>query len=157
MPPPVVHNALEAGAVRVIEVVSSLTFQAPERLLLGVTQAADALFTTLGATGNVGTALAATGASIAAKSSTTPVRPSFTKRALDAVTAPLQRIDKADNDTPPAPSSATGSPKPAAKHDAKHGDGDRHGARHAAKHDAQGLGSQRTGAPEALGVTPIPL
>ena len=171
MPPPVVHNALEAGAVRVIEVVSSLTFQAPERLLLGVTQAADALFSTLGATGNIGSALAATGASVAttvresaafvrhaltepipvsqavtaavtvapktatsaaavtstataateSKSSTAPDRSSITKRALTAVTTPLHRIAKADNDTPSAKSSATGSSKPAAKHD----DGDR--------------------------------
>jgi hypothetical protein len=190
MPPPVVHNALEAGAVRVIEVVSSLTFQAPERLLLGVTQAADALFSTLGATGNIGSALAATGASVAttvsesaafvrhaltepipispavtaaaavapktatsaaaavstaaagtaAKSSTTPVRPSVTKRALAAATAPLHRITKADNDTPSAKSFATGSSKPAAKHD--DGDSDRHGARHgASKHDAQASAS----------------
>jgi hypothetical protein len=65
MPPPAVHNALEAAAVRVIEVVSALTFQAPERLLLGVTQVADALFTTLGNTGNVGATLGAAGASVA--------------------------------------------------------------------------------------------
>ena len=62
--PPPVNNALEAAAVRFIEVASALIFQAPERLLLGVTQAADALFTTLGNTGNIGTALAAVGASI---------------------------------------------------------------------------------------------
>jgi hypothetical protein len=184
MPPPVVHNALEAGAVRVIEVVSSLTFQAPERLLLGVTQAADAFFSTLGATGNVGSALAATGASVAttvtesaafvrhaltepipvspavtaavtgvpktatstaaatstavagtaAKSSTTPDRSSVTKRAIAAVTAPLHRIAKTDNDTHSVKSSATGSSKSAAKHD--DGDGDRHGARHGARHSA---------------------
>src|SRR4051812_2513242 len=42
MPPPTVHNGLQAAAVRTIEVFSALTFQAPERLLLGVTQAADA-------------------------------------------------------------------------------------------------------------------
>jgi hypothetical protein len=192
MPPPVVHNALEAGAVRVIEVVSSLTFQAPERLLLGVTQAADALFSTLGATGNIGSALAATGASVAttvsesaafvrhaltepipispavtaavtvapktatststsaavsttataSKSSTTPVKPSVTKRAPAAVTTPLHRIAKADNDTPSAKSSATGSSKPAAKH----GDSDRHGVRHSAsKHDAQASASDGQG------------
>jgi hypothetical protein len=57
--PPAVHNGLEAAAVRAIEVASALTFQAPERLLLGVTQAANALFTTLGETGNVKTALGA--------------------------------------------------------------------------------------------------
>ncbi len=62
--PPAVHNYLEAAAVRFIEVASALTFQAPERLLLGVTQAADALFTTLGNTGNIGTALGAVGASV---------------------------------------------------------------------------------------------
>ncbi len=62
--PPAVHNALEAAAVRTIEVASALTFQAPERLLLGVTQAANALFTTLGETGNVGTALGAVRASV---------------------------------------------------------------------------------------------
>jgi hypothetical protein len=60
-----VHNALEAGVVRAIEVTSSLTFQAPERLLLGVTQAANALFSTLGNTGDIGAALRAVGASIA--------------------------------------------------------------------------------------------
>jgi hypothetical protein len=65
MGPPVVHNALEAGVVRAIEVTSALTFQAPERLLLGVTQAANALFSTLGNTGDVGAALRAVGASIA--------------------------------------------------------------------------------------------
>jgi hypothetical protein len=65
MGPPVVHNALEAGVVRAIEVTSALTFQAPERLLLGVTQAAHALFSTLGNTGDVGAALRAVGASIA--------------------------------------------------------------------------------------------
>lgn len=64
--PPAVHSVLEAAAVRVIEVASALTFQAPERLLLGITQAANALFTTLGGTGNVGTALAAVGASVKA-------------------------------------------------------------------------------------------
>jgi hypothetical protein len=182
MPPPVVHNALEAGAVRVIEVVSSLTFQAPERLLLGVTQAADALFSTLGATGNIGSALAATGASVAttvsesaafvrhaltepipispavtaaaavsttatataSKSSTTPVKPSVTKRAPAAVTAPLHRIAKADNDTPSEHSSETATSKPAAKHD--DGDGGRHGARHSAsKHDAQSSASDGQG------------
>ena len=62
--PPTVHNVLEEAAVRVIEVASALTFQAPERLLLGVTQTANALFTTLGTTGKVGTALAAVGASV---------------------------------------------------------------------------------------------
>ncbi len=50
--------------MRVIEVASALTFQAPERLLLGITQAANALFTTLGTTGHVATALAAVGASV---------------------------------------------------------------------------------------------
>lgn len=59
-----VHNALEAAAVRTIEVASALTFQAPERLLLGVTQAANALFTTLGESGNVRTALGAVSASV---------------------------------------------------------------------------------------------
>ena len=62
--PPAVHNAVEAAAVRVIEVASALTFQAPERLLLGVTQAANALFTTLGETGNVRTALGAVRTSV---------------------------------------------------------------------------------------------
>jgi hypothetical protein len=62
--PPAVHTAVEAAAVRMIEVASALTFQAPERLLLGVTQAADAFFTTLGTTGNIGTALRAVGASV---------------------------------------------------------------------------------------------
>jgi hypothetical protein len=61
---PTVRNALEAASVRAIEVASAFLFQAPERLLLGVTQAADALFTTLGATGNVGTALTAVHASV---------------------------------------------------------------------------------------------
>ncbi len=65
MPPPTVHNELEAAAVRTIEVISALTFQAPERLLLGVTQAADAFFSTVGATGNVGSGLTAAGASVA--------------------------------------------------------------------------------------------
>ena len=69
--PPAVHSVLAAAAVRMIEVASALTFQAPERLLLGVTQAANALFTTLGATGHVGTALRAVGASV-----TTTVRQS---------------------------------------------------------------------------------
>jgi hypothetical protein len=62
--PPAVHSTLEAAAVRMIEVASALTFQAPERLLLGVTQAADAFFTTVGTTGNIGTALKAVGASV---------------------------------------------------------------------------------------------
>ena len=62
--PPAVHNAMEAAAVRVIEVASALTFKAPERLLLGVTQAANALFTTLGATGNVKTVLGAVRSSV---------------------------------------------------------------------------------------------
>jgi hypothetical protein len=65
MPPPAVHNALEAAAVRTIEVVSALTFQAPERLLLGITQAADAFFSTVGTTGDIGSGLAAAGASVA--------------------------------------------------------------------------------------------
>ena len=64
MPPTPVHNALEATAVRVIEVGSALIFQAPERLLLGVTQATNTFFSTLGSTGNVRTALGATGASV---------------------------------------------------------------------------------------------
>ena len=63
-PPPPVHNALEAAVVRVIEVASAVFFQAPERLLLGVTQAADALFTTVGTTGDIGAALAAVAASV---------------------------------------------------------------------------------------------
>lgn len=62
--PQSVRNTVEAAAVRLIELASAVTFQAPERLLLGVTQAAHALFTTLGATGNLRTALAATGASV---------------------------------------------------------------------------------------------
>ena len=61
---PAVHSVLQAAAVRAIEVASALTFQAPERLLLGVTQAANALFTNLGSTGHVATALAAVGASV---------------------------------------------------------------------------------------------
>ena len=74
----------------------------------------------------------------AATASKPRVKPSVTKRELAAVTAPLHRITKADNDTPSAQSSATGSSKPAAKHD----DGDRHGARHSAsKHDAQASAS----------------
>jgi hypothetical protein len=64
MTPPAVHSALEAAAVRMVEVASALTFQAPERLLLGVTQAADSFFTTVGTTGNIGTALKAVGASV---------------------------------------------------------------------------------------------
>lgn len=64
MPPPPVHNALEATAVRVIEIASALTFQAPERLLLGATQAANAFFTTLGNTGDPGATLAAVAASV---------------------------------------------------------------------------------------------
>ncbi len=64
MPPPPVHNAVEAAAVRAVEVASALTFQVPERFLLGVTQAANALFTTVGNTGNVGAALAAVAASV---------------------------------------------------------------------------------------------
>jgi hypothetical protein len=64
MPPPPVHNALEAAVVRVIEIASSLTFQAPERLLLGITQASDAFFRTLGNTGNLGAALGAVGSSV---------------------------------------------------------------------------------------------
>jgi hypothetical protein len=63
-PPPPVHNAVEAATVWVIEVASALLFQAPERLLLGVTQAADALFTTVGTTGDIGAALAAVAASV---------------------------------------------------------------------------------------------
>jgi hypothetical protein len=62
--PPAVHSVLQAAAVRAIEVASALTFQAPERLLLGVTQAANALFTTLGETGNVTTALGAVRTSV---------------------------------------------------------------------------------------------
>jgi hypothetical protein len=69
MPPPPVHNALEAAAVRAVEVTSALTFQAPERLLLGVTQAADAFFRTLGNTGDVGAALSAVGASVSTTAS----------------------------------------------------------------------------------------
>jgi hypothetical protein len=65
MPPPPVHNVLQRRAVRAIEVTSALTFQVPERALLGVTQAADALFTTLGATGNIGTAVGAVRSSVA--------------------------------------------------------------------------------------------
>lgn len=64
MPPPPVHNALEAAAVRVIEIASALTFQAPERLLLGATQAPNAFFTTLGNTGDLGATLAAVAASV---------------------------------------------------------------------------------------------
>ncbi|MBV9089515.1 MAG: hypothetical protein JO044_06355 [Mycobacteriaceae bacterium] len=64
MPPPAVHNGLEAAAVRAIEVASSLTFQAPERLLLGITQAVNAFFTSLGNTGDFGAALGAVGTSV---------------------------------------------------------------------------------------------
>jgi hypothetical protein len=64
MAPPPVHDALEATAVRVIEVASALLFQAPEWLLLGVTQAADALFTTIGTTGDIGAAPAPVAASV---------------------------------------------------------------------------------------------
>ncbi|MBV8966252.1 MAG: hypothetical protein JO191_08770 [Mycobacteriaceae bacterium] len=66
MPPPPVHNALEAVAVRAIEVASSLTFQAPERLLLGISQAANAFFTAIGATGNIAATVQAVGASVSA-------------------------------------------------------------------------------------------
>jgi hypothetical protein len=158
MPPPVVHNALEAGAVRVIEVVSSLTFQAPERLLLGVTQAADALFSTLGATGNIGSALAATGASVA---TTVSESAAFVRHALTepipispAVTTAVPVAPKTATSTSAAVSTAaaatesnsfaTGRSKPAAKHD--DGDGDRHGARHnPSKHDAQASASDGQG------------
>jgi len=64
--PPAVHNALEAAAVRAIEVASAFTFQAPEQLLLGAADAANALFSTLGETGNVGAALGAVGTSVSA-------------------------------------------------------------------------------------------
>ncbi|MBV9512741.1 MAG: hypothetical protein JO280_01675 [Mycobacteriaceae bacterium] len=66
MPPPPVHNALEAILVRAIEVASSLTFQAPERLLLGISQAANAFFTAIGATGNIAATVQAVGASVSA-------------------------------------------------------------------------------------------
>ena len=64
--PPAVHNALEAAAVRAIEVTSALTFQAPEQLLLGAADAVNTLFSTLGTTGNVGAALGAVGTSVSA-------------------------------------------------------------------------------------------
>ncbi len=64
MPPPPVHNALEAAVVRTIEVTSALVFQAPERLLLGLTQAGDAFFRTIGTTGDIGKTLQAVGTSV---------------------------------------------------------------------------------------------
>jgi hypothetical protein len=64
MPPPPVHHRIEALAVRAIEIGSALTFQAPERALQGVAQAANAFFTTLGATGEVRPALRAVGVSV---------------------------------------------------------------------------------------------
>lgn len=107
---PAVRNAWEAASVRAIEVASAFLFQAPERLLLGVTQAADALFTTLGATGSVGTALAAVHASVAATVSETagfidhaftrpiPVTPAAAGRA--AAADPVQRLPAAAAHTP---------------------------------------------------------
>ncbi|HEY7054669.1 MAG TPA: hypothetical protein VH496_21395 [Mycobacterium sp.] len=81
MPPPLVHNAIEAIAVRGIEIVSALTFQAPERLLLGLSQAANALFTTVGKTGKIGPGLTAAGTSLSAavKDSVGFIRHAFTE------------------------------------------------------------------------------
>jgi hypothetical protein len=99
--PPAVHNALEAAAVRVIEVASAITFQAPERLLLGVTQAADALFTTLGNTGNVGAALGAAGASVATtvSESVAFIRHALTEPIPISAAATMTAVDKTKVDT----------------------------------------------------------
>jgi hypothetical protein len=108
MPPPAVHNAVQAAAVRTIEVVSALTFQAPERLLLGVTQAADAFFSTLGATGNAGAALAAAGSSVATTvgESAAFVRHALTEPIPVAPTSPI-RAATATTTTTTAPTTAT--------------------------------------------------
>jgi hypothetical protein len=89
MPPPAVHNSLEAFAVRAIEVTSALTFQAPERLLLGGTQAVNAFFTTIGTTGNLAATIQAVDASV---STTVSDSAGFIRHALDEpipVTGPV--------------------------------------------------------------------
>jgi hypothetical protein len=65
MPPAVVHNQLEAAAVRTIEVASAITFQAPERLLQGAGETADAFFRTVGQTGDIGAGVGAAGGAAA--------------------------------------------------------------------------------------------
>lgn len=65
MPPAVVHNQLEAAAVRTIEVASAVTFQAPERLLQGAGETADAFFRTVGQTGDIGAGVGAAGGAAA--------------------------------------------------------------------------------------------
>ena len=50
--------------VKAIDIASALTFQAPERLLLGLTAAGDAFFGTIGTTGDIGATLQAVGASV---------------------------------------------------------------------------------------------
>jgi len=64
MPPPPVHDRIEALTVRAIEVGSALTFQIPERALQGVAQATNSFFTTVGATGRLRPALRAVGVSV---------------------------------------------------------------------------------------------
>jgi hypothetical protein len=88
MPPPAVHNSLEAFAVRAIEVTSALTFQAPERLLLGGTQAVNAFFTTIGTTGNLAATIQAVEASVSKTGSDSA---GFIRHALDEpiVTQPV--------------------------------------------------------------------
>jgi hypothetical protein len=109
MPPPAVHNAVQAAAVRTIEVVSALTFQAPERLLLGVTQAADAFFSTLGATGNAGAALAAAGSSVATTvgESAAFVRHALTEPIPVAPTSPIRAATATTTTTAPTTATTT--------------------------------------------------
>jgi hypothetical protein len=64
MPPATAHNELEAAVIKAIDITSALTFQAPERLLLGLTQAGDAFFRTIGNTGDIGATFQAVGSSV---------------------------------------------------------------------------------------------
>jgi hypothetical protein len=94
MPPPKVHNEFEAAVVKAIDITSALTFQAPERLLLGLTQAGDAFFRTLGTTGDLNATVQAVGASV---STTLTDSLNFITRAFNEsvpITAPSGTLTK---------------------------------------------------------------
>lgn len=78
---PVVHTPLEAAAVRGTEVFWAVAFHSTEQLTLIVTRVPNAFLTTLGNTGNVVTAVQATGEAVATtiSESVAPIRDALTK------------------------------------------------------------------------------
>ncbi|MBA0046310.1 hypothetical protein [Mycobacteroides sp. LB1] len=78
---PVVHTPLEAAAVRGTEVFWAVAFHSTEQLTLVVTRVPNAFLTTLGSTGNVATAVQATGEAVATTvaESVAPIREALTR------------------------------------------------------------------------------